>query len=120
MKKIWTLIYISENSVIPVGTSSIVSLGKDLQIVNLLYGFNPNLKIKSNKNEYIFFYSTYILDKKIDIQENINKETGFVTQILKYTDEETYDVFTYEINVNTTTDENVKMPNINEYTKVIK
>ncbi len=113
-------IYIPEDSIIPVGISSAVSLGKDLKIVNLLYGFNPNLKIKSNKNEYIFYYSTYISDKKIDIQENIDKETGLVTQIMKYKDDKTYDVFTYEININTTTDENVEMPNFNEYTKVTK
>lgn len=112
--------YTPENVVIPVGVSTRVSLGENLQIVNFLYGFNPNLKIKSNKNAYIFYYSTKALDKKINIEEVIDKETGLVKQIVKYKDDDKFDIFTYEININMTTDEDIKKPELNEYTKIIK
>lgn len=108
---------IPENAFIPVGLSEKVSLGKNLQIVNFLYGFNPTFKIKTSKTEYTLYWSTKVLNSTEKIIEKIDKSTGLVKERQKYKKDK-YSITTYEIKFNETTDKDIEIPNIDEYTKI--
>ena len=102
---------------IPVGTSKIVTLGNEYQIVNLIYGFNPFLKIKENDNEYIIKW-TINYDKlgyKEKIEEKINKETGLIKEKYIFKDDGSYTVTQYEIKINVVKDSEINMIDISSY-----
>ncbi len=110
--------YILENNSLPVGKSGQVTLGEKYQIINFLHGFIPNLKITSNDKEYIFQWSTKVLDLKKDVEEIIDKETGLIKQKNEYINDNIYCTTIYEININTVSNEDIKMPNIEEYINI--
>ena len=106
-----------ENMSIPVGISTRISLAKESKIINFIYGFNPFFKIVSEGNEYIFYWSFKNKNEAEKITEKINKVTGLINERYTFKSNGTYKITFYDINMNSTTEEEIKLLNINDYKK---
>lgn len=110
--------YMIENNSLPVGKTTQVAVGKDLQIINFLHGFDPNFKIKSTKSEIRLYYSIKMNNYIEKVEEVLDSDSGLVKMITEYKNDGKYSIKTYEININNTTENDVEIPNIEEYTKI--
>lgn len=108
----------SNQELIPVGISDMILVGEEYKKINFLLGFNPFLTIETNEDEYILNWSYKKIDDSIiNVKEKINKETGLVTE--QYTYNNNFNaVIQYDIKINSTTDEDIRNLNINEYKSV--
>lgn len=107
-----------DNISIPVGLPTLVTFGKENQFINFIYGFNPFFTIESNKIEYIFKWSNKYDDYTEKITEKVNKNSGLVSEKYVFKDDDTYVITTYEININSTTNEQIETLDKSDYRKI--
>lgn len=89
-----------------------ISTELNSSIINLLYSFNPFLRVSS----YINYDLNYKgMGNKLKKNERINKETGLIEEQITQIDENRYIKRQFEMEVNTITSEDVEIPNLDEY-----
>lgn len=108
---------IPDNIAIPVGIPTLITLGKEYQVINFIYGFNPFFIIESNNTEYIFKWSNKYDNYTEKTTEKVNKNSGLVSEKYVFQDDGTYVITTYEININSTTNEQIAPLDISDYRK---
>lgn len=86
-------------------------------LINILYGFNPNLSIESKKDKYITTLYNQVGNLKLKVCEHINKETGLVDSIFTYYPDGKVTSKLFEIKINETQDYDISMPDLSAYTK---
>lgn len=87
-------------------------------LINLLYGFNPNLNIESTKDIYITTLYNQVGNLKLKVCEHISKETGLVDSIFTYYPDGKVTTKTFEIKLNKTQNDDINMPDLSIYTNV--
>ena len=88
-------------------------------LINILYGFNPNLRVESKKDRYITTLYNQVGNLKLKVCEHINKETGLVNSIFTYFPDGKVTSKLFEIKLNETQDDNVSLPDLSNYTKIM-
>ncbi len=110
-------IELPDNISIQVGLPTLPTYGKEYQIINFIYGFNPFFTIESNKSEYIFKWSNKYDNYTEKTTEKVDKNSGLVSERYVFKDDGTYILTNYEININATTNEQIKLLDKSNYQK---
>lgn len=111
-------IELPDNISIQAGLPTLPTYGKEYQIINFIYGFNPFFTIESNKSEYIFKWSNKYDDYKEKTTEKIDKNSGLITEKYIFKDDGTYVITNYKITLNNTTDEDIQLLDKSNYEKI--
>lgn len=90
--------------------------GNEEKYINFLYGFKPTLRIESKKDKYNMYWSTEVRDYKENVVERVDKETGLLDAEYKQKNNGVYTSTEYKIENNSVIDEDIKLPNIDNYT----
>ena len=91
-----------------------VSLNTSSLFDNIIKSFNPNFEIINYIN-YDFKYNYEDSVNTAKVNERINKKTGLLEERIVQIDDNNYSKTKFELKLNTTTPENVIIPNLESY-----
>ena len=77
------------------------------------------MRVESKKDRYITTLYNQVGNLKLKVCEHINKETGLVDSIFTYFPDGKVTSKLFEIKLNETQDDNVSLPDLSNYTKIM-